>query len=46
MRATVHGLHRLFDAPGAGAARLRNAGLQLADRMTVLKNLLMRQAMS
>ena len=46
MRATVHGLHRLFDAPGAGPSRLRNAGLQLADRMPVLKNLLMRQAMS
>ena len=46
MRATVHGLHRLFDAPGARVARLRNAGLKLADRMPVLKNLLMRQAMS
>ena len=45
MRATVHGLYRLFDAPGPGAARLRNAGLNLADRMTVLKNLLMRHAM-
>jgi ubiquinone biosynthesis UbiH/UbiF/VisC/COQ6 family hydroxylase len=45
MRATVHGLHRLFDAPGPVAARLRNTGLQLADRLPVLKNLLMRQAM-
>ena len=45
MRATVHGLHRLFDAPGPVAARLRNMGLQLADRLPVLKNLLMRQAM-
>jgi len=45
MHATVHGLHRLFDAPGTVAARLRNAGLQLADRMPVLKNLLMRHAM-
>jgi 2-polyprenylphenol 6-hydroxylase len=45
MRTTVHGLHRLFDAPGPAAARLRNAGLNLADRMPVLKNLLMRHAM-
>jgi len=46
MAGTVHGLFRLFDAPGAGVARLRNAGLNLADRLPVLKNLLMRQAMS
>ena len=45
MRAAVHGLHRLFDAPGPLAARWRNAGLKLADRMPVLKNLLMRHAM-
>jgi ubiquinone biosynthesis UbiH/UbiF/VisC/COQ6 family hydroxylase len=45
MRATVHGLFRLFEAPGPAAARLRNAGLNLADRMPVLKNLLMRHAM-
>jgi ubiquinone biosynthesis UbiH/UbiF/VisC/COQ6 family hydroxylase len=45
MRATVHGLYRLFDAPGPAAARLRNAGLNLADRIPVLKNLLMRHAM-
>jgi len=45
MRATVHGLHRLFDAPGPAAARLRNLGLKLADRLPVLKNLLMRHAM-
>jgi len=46
MRATVHGLFRLFDAKGALAARLRNAGLNLTDRLPVIKNLLMRQAMS
>jgi ubiquinone biosynthesis UbiH/UbiF/VisC/COQ6 family hydroxylase len=46
MRATVHGLYRLFGAPGSTAAKLRNSGLQLADRMTVLKNLLMRHAMA
>jgi 2-polyprenyl-6-methoxyphenol hydroxylase-like FAD-dependent oxidoreductase len=43
MRATVHGLWRLFGAPGA--RRLRNAGLNLTDRLPVVKNLLMRQAM-
>jgi len=45
MGATVHGLYRLFDAPGTGFARLRNAALNLADRLPVLKNLLMRHAM-
>jgi len=45
MRATVHGLFRLFDAPGPAAARLRNAGLNLTDRLPVLKNLLIRHAM-
>lgn len=45
MGATVHGLYRLFDARGTGLARLRNAGLNLADRLPVLKNLLMRHAM-
>ncbi|MBI2752849.1 MAG: UbiH/UbiF family hydroxylase [Betaproteobacteria bacterium] len=46
MRATVHGLFSLFDAKGAIAARLRNTGLNLADRLPVLKNVLMRQAMN
>jgi len=45
MRATVHGLFRLFGARGSGISRLRNAGLNLADRIPVLKNLLMRHAM-
>jgi ubiquinone biosynthesis UbiH/UbiF/VisC/COQ6 family hydroxylase len=45
MGTTVHGLYRLFGARGAGLARLRNAGLNLADRLPVLKNLLMRHAM-
>jgi 2-octaprenylphenol hydroxylase len=45
MEVTVHGLFRLFDARSAGVARLRNAGLNLADRLPVLKNLLMRHAM-
>jgi ubiquinone biosynthesis UbiH/UbiF/VisC/COQ6 family hydroxylase len=45
MSATVHGLHRLFGSPLPAAARLRNAGLNFADRLPVLKNLLMRHAM-
>jgi len=45
MRTTVHGLFRLFDASGPGIGRLRNAGLNLANRLPVLKNLLMRHAM-
>jgi 2-octaprenylphenol hydroxylase len=45
MRATVHGLYRLFEAPGSGIARLRNTGLKLVDRLPVVKNALMRQAM-
>jgi ubiquinone biosynthesis UbiH/UbiF/VisC/COQ6 family hydroxylase len=46
MRSTVHGLHQLFDAPGPALAKMRNAGLNLVDRMPVLKNLLMRHAMA
>lgn len=47
MDAVVHGLHGLFDADrGAAFASLRNAGLNLADRLPVLKNLLIRQAMA
>ncbi len=45
MRTMVHGLFRLFDAKGAAAARLRNAGLNLTDRLPVLKNILVRQAL-
>lgn len=47
MDAVVHGLHGLFGAGrGAALANLRNAGLNLADRLPVLKNLLIRQAMA
>ena len=46
MDAMVDGLHRLFGAQGAVAARLRNSGLNLADRLPVLKNILIRQAMN
>jgi ubiquinone biosynthesis UbiH/UbiF/VisC/COQ6 family hydroxylase len=45
MGATVHGLHRLFGSPAPVASRLRNAGMNFADRLPVLKNLLMRHAM-
>jgi len=41
----VDSLFRLFGAEDRFAARLRNAGLNLTDRLPVLKNMLMRQAM-
>jgi 2-octaprenylphenol hydroxylase len=44
MGATVDGLFRLFDAKLPVAMRLRNAGLKLVDRLPVVKNVLMRQA--
>jgi len=46
MDATVHGLYRLFGAPARSFAILRNAGLNLTDRMPVIKNLLIRRAMA
>jgi len=46
MDTTVHGLYRLFASGAQPIARLRNAGLNLADRLPVLKNLLIRQAMT
>ncbi len=46
MDLMVDGLFRLFGAGGGTAARLRNAGLNLTDRLPVLKNILMRHAMS
>jgi 2-polyprenylphenol 6-hydroxylase len=46
MDAMVEGLFRLFGARNPGVARLRNAGLNLANALPVLKNILMRQAMS
>jgi len=45
MDTMVDSLFRLFGTDGALAARLRNAGLNLTDRLAVLKNMLMRQAM-
>ncbi|HEX6295726.1 MAG TPA: FAD-dependent monooxygenase, partial [Burkholderiales bacterium] len=45
MDSVVDGLYTLFHADNPLAARLRNAGLNLTERMPVLKNILMRQAM-
>lgn len=46
MDLVVHGLQRLFAARSGLVAGLRNAGLNLADRLPVIKNLLARQAMA
>ena len=46
MDAVVGGLFTLFGAESALASRLRNAGLNLTDRVPVLKNILMRHAMN
>jgi 2-polyprenylphenol 6-hydroxylase len=46
MDAVVGGLFSLFGARGDMAGRLRNAGLNLTDRLPVIKNLLIRQAMN
>ena len=45
MDSVVDGLYTLFHAGNPLAARLRNAGLNLTERLPVLKNILMRQAM-
>jgi ubiquinone biosynthesis UbiH/UbiF/VisC/COQ6 family hydroxylase len=46
MNIAIGGLFSLFGGKSDGSARLRNAGLNLVDRLPVLKNLLIRQAMS
>jgi ubiquinone biosynthesis UbiH/UbiF/VisC/COQ6 family hydroxylase len=46
MDAVVSGLHALYGARSGLVGRVRNAGLNLTDRLPVLKNILMRQAMS
>ncbi len=46
MDAMVGGLFRLFGSGSSAASRLRNAGLNLTDRLPVLKNILMRRAMN
>jgi ubiquinone biosynthesis UbiH/UbiF/VisC/COQ6 family hydroxylase len=45
MDIMVDSLFKLFGADGVTATRLRNLGLNLTDRLPVLKNILMRQAM-
>jgi len=45
MDTMVDSLFRLFGAESALVARLRNAGLNFADRLPVVKNMLIRQAM-
>jgi 2-octaprenylphenol hydroxylase len=45
MRLATGGLQRLFAATYPAAAAARNVGLNLTDRMPVLKNLLARRAM-
>jgi 2-polyprenyl-6-methoxyphenol hydroxylase-like FAD-dependent oxidoreductase len=46
MDALVDGLYRLFGAQSGFAARLRNTGLNLTNRLAVVKNALIRQAMN
>ena len=46
MRATIHGLFVLFGAEEQVFGPLRNAGLNLVDRLPVLKNVLIRHAMN
>jgi 2-polyprenyl-6-methoxyphenol hydroxylase-like FAD-dependent oxidoreductase len=45
MRTVTDGLVRLFGARSPAAAELRNRGLNLTDRLPVLKNLLVRHAL-
>ncbi len=45
LASVTDGLQRLFAAPGAVAAKLRNAGLNLTDALPVVKNLLIRRAL-
>ncbi len=46
MQRVTDGLQSLFAARGRLIPEIRNAGLNLTDRMPVLKNLLVRQALS
>jgi 2-octaprenylphenol hydroxylase len=46
MDAVISGLFSLYGAQDRAIGRLRNAGLNLTDRLPVLKNILIRQAMS
>jgi ubiquinone biosynthesis UbiH/UbiF/VisC/COQ6 family hydroxylase len=46
MDAMVDGLFRLFGSGSSTLSRLRNAGLNLTDRLPVVKNILMHHAMN
>jgi 2-octaprenylphenol hydroxylase len=46
MRAATHGLSRLFGTDLPGAGMLRNWGVDLVDRLPVMKNLLVSQAVA
>jgi 2-octaprenylphenol hydroxylase len=46
MDRAIAGLFALYGTENAFVGRVRNAGLNLTNRMTVLKNLLMRRAMT
>lgn len=46
MRAAVDGLHSLFGHQDSGLRRLRNFGLNLTDRLPVIKNILLRHALN
>jgi 2-polyprenylphenol 6-hydroxylase len=46
MDSTVDGLFRLYRSESRLVSRLRNAGLNLTDHLPVVKNILMRRAMS
>ena len=45
MEAVTHGLHGLFGTTAPGAKRLRNTGLNLVNRMSLVKRLLVKHAM-
>ena len=45
MGSAVHGLQALFEAENPAVRRLRNLGLNLTDRLPVLKNVLLRHAL-
>jgi hypothetical protein len=46
MDGVISGLFALYGANNSVLGRLRNAGLNLTNRSAVIKNLLMRQAMT
>lgn len=45
MRTGVHGLHALFESASPTAGLMRNAGLNLINRLPVIKNRLLRHAL-